>query len=197
MTDLLTSKQAWGYAALLVGVAGHIIYWRSLLNGQSRPHAFSWFVWGLLTAIAFVAQYVKQAGPGSWVMGFTALSCLSIAAMAVKYGEKHVTRSDWAAFIAALAAIPLWYVTEDPLSAVILVTVIDMFGYYPTFRKSYYKPQEEAAFTYFLGTLKFVMSLFALKNYSAVTLLYPIAIIIANTLFIAMVAWRRRVLRAA
>ena len=114
--------------------------------------------------------------------------------MAYFRGEKNITTSDWVSFIGALAAIPLWYVTKEPLWSVILVVVIDAVGFYPTFRKSYFKPHEELAFMYGLDIGKFVLSILAMETYSATAVLYPLTASTLNIIFISMLLYRRAVL---
>jgi hypothetical protein len=142
--------------------------------------------------IVFLAQLSKGAGAGAWVTGFSAAACVLIAGLFVTRGEKNITKSDWLAFVGAIITIPVWYFTHDPLWAVILATAIDAMAYYPTFRKSYFKPYEENFFTYSMDTFKWIVALFALGNYSATTMLYPLFLLLANSALVSMILWRRR-----
>ena len=85
----------------------------------------------------FAAQYTNAAGAGSWQTGEAAFLCAVIAVLALLRGERKVTRADWAAFIGSLSALPLLVVTKNPLSSVIMLTMIDAIGFYPTLRNSY------------------------------------------------------------
>jgi hypothetical protein len=189
MISPISFKEALGLIAIVIAVAGYIPYFRDLFSGKTKPHAFSWLIWGLLTAIAFAGQIAGHAGAGSWVMGFTAFTTFVI--FSLFYGEKNITRSDWLCLILALSAIPLWIATRHPVASMILVTVIDALGFWPTFRKSYSKPNEETAFTYFLSGAKFFLSLVALDRYSIVTWLYPVSLVIMNWGFVLMALIRR------
>ena len=40
----------------------------------------------------------------------------------------------------AIADLILWYVLEDPLWTVLVLTVVDSVGFIPTVRKSYHAP---------------------------------------------------------
>lgn len=186
------SPELIGTLSIILAIAGYYRYVQTMLQRKTKPHAFSWAIWALLTGIAFVAQVSDGAGAGAWAIGFTALVCglISIFAFA-GYGEKSITRGDWISLIFCLSAIPLWIITEDPLWSVLLITTIDMVSYYPTFRKSYIKPYEENLFHYSVATLKFVLSMMALENISIITALYPASLIFANVIFVMMVAWRR------
>ena len=50
-----------------VSVVSYIPYFRDIFKRQTKPHIFSWFVWGLISIIAFFAQLAKGAGVGALV----------------------------------------------------------------------------------------------------------------------------------
>jgi hypothetical protein len=85
----------------------------------------------------------------------------------------------------------LWYSTHTPLASVILITVIDMFGFYPTFRKSYYKPNEETISTFMLSGIAFLIAIIALQKYSVVTWLYPASLVIMNLGLVGLLTSRK------
>lgn len=193
----MSNNEILGCLSLALSVIGYGPYVLSTLRRQIKPHMFSWIIWGMIAAIAFFAQDSDDAGPGAWAMGFTAVSCLVIAALAAHCGEKHITRSDWLSFVGALLAIPLWYVTQDPLWALVLVTAIDSCGYYPTFRKSWNKPRDENIIVYVMDATKFVLALLALEHYSVVTVLSPLFVSVVETALVMMILMRRVMLDKA
>jgi hypothetical protein len=176
---------------VLVGLLGNGIYINGILRGKVKPHLFTYLVWGLALGIAATAQSAKGAGVGNWVTIFNSLYCLTVALLALKYGEKNLTRSDWVCFILALAGIPLWYFTGNPLWSVVCVSAIDVLAYIPTFRKSWHKPQQEAVVAYILGNVRTVCGLIALENYNLTTMLYSVVIVIADMTFVCWVLGRR------
>jgi heme/copper-type cytochrome/quinol oxidase subunit 4 len=184
-----------GVLSAALGLLGSAVYYYALFKHKLKPHVFSWVIWAVLTGIAFAAQVTENAGPGAWVTGIMALSCASVAILAIFIGEKNIARSDWWTFLAALAAIPLWLITDNALYAVVIVTIVDALGFYPTFRKSWHKPDEESATSFALHSIKFVPSLWAMHNFNWTTTMYPISLIIMNGAFVVMVLWRRHQLR--
>jgi hypothetical protein len=81
--------------------------------------------------------------------------------------------------------------TKDPLAAVIMATVIDALAYYPTFRKSWFKPFEENFLLYVTDVSKWIVAFFALTDYSFTTMLYPSFCFAANIVLAAMIVGRR------
>jgi hypothetical protein len=189
-------KTILGVTAVIVGFIGYVPYFRNIFKNKTKPHAFSWLVWGILTAIAFVGQVVGKGGAGTWVTGFTALICFSIFALSLIKGRRDFPLVDWLCLAGAGLTLVLWALTKNPLTAIILVTFIDMLGFFPTFRKAYLEPNSETAFTYTLSGLKFLISIFALGTLSTLTILYPASLIITNLGFVAMLAVRRKHSRA-
>lgn len=190
----MSVKDILGLLSLAIALMSYVPYVRSIFYGNTKPHAFSWLVWGAVSAIAFYAQLVGNGGAGGWVTGFSATACLGIGIIALFRGEKHATRGDWIAFITTLSAIPLWVITSDPLWSVLLVTGIDAVAYYPTLRKSYSKPNEELAFKYVLTAIKHLLSLLALESCTIVTGVYPFVSLFMEVAIVVLLLWRRSVL---
>ncbi len=169
-----------GYVGTGVALVSYTPYVWNTIRGTTKPHAFSWFVWGVLTGIAFLAQLTSDAGSGSWVTGLTAAICFVVVALALAKGDRHFTAIDWISFITALVAIILWKLTDNPVLAVVLVTLGDALGFVPTYRKGYNKPHEETAIQFALASVKWMLGIAALASFSVTTVLYPAALIFLN-----------------
>ena len=188
-------KEVFAIIGVLLTFAGYSAYIYSIFKGETRPHPFSWSIWGVLTAIGFFAQISDNAGPGAWVTGLSAIITFVIAFLGIlKRADIQITKSDWITFFAAMCAIPLWLVMETPLYSVILITTIDAIAFYPTFAKTWRRHEQELAFEHVMAALKFIFSLFALTNYSVITVLYPLSLVVMNILFLIMQFYRKRAL---
>ncbi len=184
-------KELLGFLSSGMGILSLGLYIKTIFYGTTKPHYFTWLIWSLLMGIAFAAQMSENAGPGSWVIGLSAVGCFMIAVLGFFRGEKNITRSDKIAFACGLAAIPLWQITKNPQWSVILVTLIDCIGFYPTFRKTWYKPYEEPVSPYVISLFTMLVSVFALQTINLTTALYPSALVFANAAFVVMIYARR------
>jgi hypothetical protein len=178
--------------AIIMTLAGYFYYFRDIFAGKTKPHAFTWLVWASLTAIAFAGQISDNGGAGAYVTGLTAAVSFVIFFLALFRGEKEITRSDWLSLGGAAAALLTWFLTDDPLLAIILITLVDFLGFVPTIRKSLRKPHEETLISYVLAGLKFVLAIIALDNYSVITVLYPSSLVFANLFFVLLLVSKRR-----
>ena len=173
----------------------YLPYIRSIVQGKTRPHVFSWVIWGTSTCIVFLAQLTDKGGAGAWVIGVSGIISIYVAILAyLKRSDSTITRIDWLFFILAMTSLPLWYLTSDPLWAVVLLTTVDVLGFGPTFRRAYIHPFEEQLMFYVVMALRNLVVLSALENYSLTTVLFPATIAVACLIFSLMVVYRRRVL---
>jgi hypothetical protein len=185
-----------GTISIIITVVSYFIYMRGMYTGKTVPHTFSWFVFALLGSVVAAGQIYAGGGLGAMPTAITGFFCWVIAIWSFKRGEKNIRPTDWIALAGGIAGIILWLLTGDPLNAMIVITTVYCFGFYPTFRKSWHKPGQEPLSVYWLTVAKWVTSLVALHTLSLTTTLYPVAALLINLLFIALVVMRRRRLKA-
>jgi len=176
----MTLAALFGLLSVVVMLAARVSYFTSIWQGKTQPHAFSWFIWGVISSIGFAAQFAEGAGAGSWARGFGAVTCFVLVGISLTRGERNITRADWTTLCIALLAVPLWVLMKTPLWSVVLVCLIDTAGYLPTVRKSWHKPRSESALSYSLGSLGAVLTLLAIENYTVSTWLYPAVLAVSN-----------------
>ena len=181
--------------ATTIGLIAYYPYVRDVLKAVTKPHAFSWLIWALLESIAFFAQLSKGGGIGALVTGASALVVLFIAIQSLRSKDKDITLFDWLAFAGAIIGLLLWRLTDDALFAVILVSVTDALAFLPTFRKTFYRPNEETLSEYGLSAVKWLIGIFALQTLNLTTWLYPASLVLTNSTFVIMGLIRKNKLR--
>tara|TARA_R110002126_G_scaffold13118_7_gene57220 strand:- start:115539 stop:116174 length:636 start_codon:yes stop_codon:yes gene_type:complete len=181
--------------AVVVSVIRYGLYFHSIFKRETRPHFFSWFNWGLIISIGAYAQFQLGGDLSAYMLLFVGVTCWIIAALALFYGEKQITRSDWGAFLSALALIPVWLATKDPVITLLLIIVIDMLTFYPTIRKTYVDPSSEPPVSYFWAGLRYFFILLCVPNFTLSVLFYPFFLMVTEWGFMAFIFWRRKKLR--
>ena len=185
-------KELIGGISTIVSLIAYVPYIRNLLKGKTRPHLFSWLVWSVLGGVAFGLQLSGGAGAGAWIMGIIGLMSFIIFLLSFKKGTKDIQVIDWFCLSGAMLALFFWIITKTPLLSVIFVILTDGLAFVPTVRKSYFRHYEETILMYVINTIKFVLSILATKNYSLITVLYPLFLILANGLFVLYLHIRRK-----
>jgi hypothetical protein len=189
-------KELLAAAAIVLTFIIFVPYIRSIHRGRTEPHAFSWIIWALGTFVVFLAQLADDGGFGAWPIGVSAVITAYIACLAYwNRTDTSITKMDWGFLAIALAALPGWTITSNPLVAVVLLTGVDLAGFGPTFRFAYSHPSQERIGFYFWGAVRNALAIAALEHYSFTTVLFPAAVGIACVTFVVMVAYRRAQLR--
>ena len=190
--ELLNIKTVTSVVAIVLTFVGYAPYFRDLVNGKTKPHLFSWFIWAIVTSIIYALQVSAGAGLGSLVTLVVAVISLCIFILGFKNGNKDVKKIDVVFLVLALISIPLWLIVKQPVLSIILLSTIDMLGFAPTVRKSWHAPYSETLSLYTITTFRHGLSIIALENYNIVTMLFPSTWVIANALFSIMLIVRRK-----
>lgn len=190
-------KEFLSVIAIALTFIAFLPYIHSIRSGRTRPHVFSWVIWGCVTFIVFLAQLADRGGAGAWPIGVSGIITIYVALLAYsKKSDSSITRTDWLFFIAAMFSLPFWYFTADPLWAVVILTTVDVIGFVPTFRKAYFHPLEEQLTFFLIVMLRNIVATAALEHYSLTTVLFPVVTGAACLVLILMVVYRRQALSA-
>jgi len=188
-------KEIFSVLAIAITFFAFFPYVRSILKNEIKPHIFSWVIWGSTTIIVFFAQLEGGGGIGAWPIGISGLITIYIAFLAYTHkSDTSITKVDWCFFLLAMASLPFWFFTSEPLWAVVVLTMVDVLGFGPTFRKAYQYPYEENLLFFTLFFFRNIIVILALEFYSLTTVMFPAAIAVATLMLILMILNRRRIL---
>ena len=187
-------KTILGLMAAVVAFVNYLPYLVGVIKKTLHPHAFSWIIWTVMTSIVFAAQLSDGAGTGAWATGATAVTLFFVALFAIRNGGYRITASDKASLAGAVIALPIWVITADPLWAVIVLTITEVLGFLPTYRKAWSVPHDESILAFSLTILKYSLALAAMQNYSFTTMLFPVALVVLSSVLVTELVWRRKVI---
>lgn len=188
---IMEYKTIIGWIAVIIGFVSYLPYYRNIFRNKTKPHAFSWFIFAILSFIGFAAQKIEGAGAGAWVTGISGIMCIGVFVIALYKGTKNFAFIDKIFLALALITLIPWWLTKDPLISVVLISLIDIFGFIPTIRHGYMYPYEETLSTFILSSIKFILGIIALKIYTLSTFLYPASIAITTSIFCIILILKR------
>ena len=108
-------------------------------------------------------MFAAGAGIGIASLAIGAILCFLIWLLSLRYGTHNINTFDKICLAGGLVAIAIYLFLHDPLLSVIVVTLTDLIGFLPTFRKSYKEPTTETASTYILSSASSLFALGALE----------------------------------
>jgi len=184
-------KVFYGLVAVVLAFISSFIYIRDIFRGNTKPHTYTWLIWAIVTAIAFLGQVVSGGGPGAWATGASTLVTIFVFFLSFKYGTDNITTFDKVCLALALMAMLPWLLAESVLWSVILASAIDMIGFFPTMRKTWHAPTSESLSSMWVDSAKHTLSIVALRNYSMVNWLYPAMVLVTKVIIISEIVFLR------
>ncbi|HEX8946634.1 MAG TPA: hypothetical protein VF829_00255 [Candidatus Paceibacterota bacterium] len=173
-----------GIGASVLLIALTIPYIKSILSAETRPSAVSWSGWALLYAITTAAQASKGIDWSLAIPLIGTFSTASIAIIALRTGRAAWTRIDRYAIATGVAAIILWAITREPLTAIVLSILADLAVTMPTYVKTYREPETEPALLWTLYIIGASLEIFATRQLTIYNLLYPLYVLLTDVLIV-------------
>ena len=176
-------------AAILLRLMAGGGYLISTLRGKAKPSIVSWSLWSLTALIAFAAQIYKGGGFEALVTLAIAIGPAAVIAAALLKGAQSLmfTRLDVWCLLLAIAGIILWIKTKDPLLALLMSIVADIFASIPTVVKSYLMPQTESAAAYSLSIISMIVTLLTIRQWNVMSWAFPLYILVINLTFVTLI----------
>lgn len=181
-----------GILAVLIGCGAFLPYLFDVFRKRTRPHAYTWLIWCLTQGTAVAGVWYGGGGIGGLAMAIGVIFVFIVFLASLKYGTRNITKGDTFVLVAALAAILVWWQLDNPLLAVLMVTIIDVLGYIPSFRKSITEPWAETLWSWTAFSIGNVFAILALAEYSLLTVTYIGAITVANLALVAFCLYFRK-----
>jgi hypothetical protein len=179
-----------------ITLAIFIPYLGRVRSGQIRPRPASWLVWASSTILVSGGQALAGAGIGAVPILLSGLLSGAVAILALRRARQRPdlpasTTGDRWCLIIALACLPLWALTGDPLWSVLILTGIDLVGFIPTLRAVWRAPHQESPLLFLAFAVRNAIAIVALASHNLTTTVFP-AVIGAACLLTALVVLARR-----
>lgn len=178
--------------SIIVEITAYIPYLKDIFARKTKSHVYTWLIWIITQATALAGIWYGGGSWGALSLAVGIFFSTLIFLFSLKYGTKNITKSDTIILIAALLAIIIWWQFNQPVISAIMVSVIDVIGYFPSYRKSWNEPWSETLFSWFAFVVSNIFALLALKEYNLLTTTYLVSIALANICFFQLCFIRRK-----
>lgn len=187
-------KTVFAIISALISIGVFINYVRSTLKKETRPHTYTWLIWALTQGTAVAGIWYGRGGLGAIALTLSTVFVFSVFLLSLKYGTRNITFSDTVILIFALVAIVVWWQLNSPVLAIIMVSVIDFIGYIPSWRKSTKDPWSETLLSWSISPIGHFFAILAFTEYNFFTLTYPLSLMTANFILVAIcLIYRRKI----
>jgi hypothetical protein len=185
-------KLFFAFAAIAGLIIGYYPYFIDIFRKTTKPHAYTWLIWAITQGTATVAAFYGGADWGVIGLAGGTLFVVLVFLLSFKYGTKNISRSDTVILLLALSAILVWWLTNNPLLSVVMVTVIDGMGYIPTLRKSWAEPWSETLSFWLAMAIVSVLTILSLGKINWLTAPYLTMLAVLNMLVLVVCVFRRK-----
>lgn len=185
-------KLVFGILATIITIVGYVPYFRDIFSIKTKPHLYTWLIWGITQGTATLALLKGGGKIGAISLLIGTILVAVIFFLSFKYGTKNITKSDTLALIFALLAILVWWQLDNPILAVLMVSLIDMLGYIPTLRKTFTDPSTETMFFWICMLATDILAMLANSEYNLLTMSYLTALAVCNSAMILVIWFRRK-----
>lgn len=181
-----------GPVAGILAIIAFFLYIFTVLWGKTRPNRATWWILTIEGIIVLASYYTLGARDTIWIPMSYVIGSLMIAILSLRHGEGGWTLFDKICLGGAGISIALWWLLADPFVALSTNIATDLFGLFPTIRKSYLHPRGENRAAWMLDSLASVINLFGVERWTFNLAVYPIYLVIFNSLIASILFLRRK-----
>lgn len=113
-----------GIISVILALISYSLYIGHTLQHKTKPHAMTWLVWSGLNFFVYTQQVAAGAEQGAWVTLGAGFGSGLIFLLSLHYGERSVTRLDWASFGLIALMLLWWSQSGDSVLAVVIAIII-------------------------------------------------------------------------
>jgi hypothetical protein len=177
-----------------VNFAACLSYVRAILKGEATPNRVSWFLWAVVPLIAGAAQLRAGVGISTLVVLSVGAgpACIVLASFAARTGSWKLGPFDYVCGACALAALALWAITGEPVTAIVLSILGDFAAALPTLRKAWLEPATENRSTYLIAFVGMILGILSVQEATFAAYAFNAYLVAACGTLMLILYWPRR-----
>lgn len=187
-----TLLAALGISSAVINTIGIVPYLRDIFKHKTKPERATWWIWLMLSVVAFSAQVAAGARWSLFMTGAQTLAVAAIAFLSVKFGYGKFHRKDFTSILITIAGVILWLFTKQPIAALLIVICLDILALWLTLTKTWKAPGTETLIAWVLAAISGFLGLLAVGKFDITELIYPFYITLGNSLMVFTIVYRRQ-----
>lgn len=171
----MTSEQL-VYLGIFLNGIGTLYYVIATIRGKIKPDKISFLAWSIAPIVAFFAQISQGVGVQAWMTLSVGVFPLSVffASFINKKAFWKIDTRDIICGVLAVFGLLLWYLTKEANMALVFSLIAEGSAALPTIIKSYYFPQTEKGWPWFISLLCGVLTIMSITTWNFATVAYPV-----------------------
>jgi hypothetical protein len=169
-------------------------YISAILKGEATPNRVTWLLWAIVPLIAGAAQLRAGVGFSTLVVMSVGAgpACVVLASFVRGAGSWTLGPFDYVCGACALAALALWAVTGDPVTAIALSILGDFAAALPTLRKAWLAPATESRSTYLISFAGMILGILSVQEATFAAYAFNAYLVAASGALVLILYWPRK-----
>lgn len=181
------------FLTFAVGIPSFVIYYKHEVLGSISPHPITWLIWFVTQVAATVGMWIGGGGYGMYYYVFYSFTILLIFCTTLYMNRgMDVVLKDVICLVVCTVGIAIWAIFDNPVLGVVILTLVDVYAFYPTYRKSFYKPWSESMWGWGLSVPIYIFSMLAMSEYNPLTIIYPVGMLLCTIILMVLLHIRRK-----
>jgi hypothetical protein len=188
----MTVYRLLGLFSGILSVCAYVPYVVSTISKKTKPHPFSWLLWGILGGVSLITYFgvgARDTLPLA-IVSFVGPSILFL--LSIKYWSGSFSRFDYMCLTFSLIAIAVYIIFHAAAIALTINLAGDFLAALPTIKKTYHDSSSENFSTWFLFALSAIVSLFAISKWSYGIVIFPLYLAVFESFMSVLVFSGRR-----
>lgn len=179
-------QQLFSILSGIVFLISYFFYIRSTFKKHTKPQKVSWFIWALADSIIFITLILQKVSNYHLALAAT-IGSVFIAILSFWYGTKGWTRLDVVCLTTSVIGIVLWQIYNNPLIALIILSLTLVIAGIPTIIHAWNKPYEENIISWGLVVIAITFAFLAVPVWKPENYIFPLSSgLISSTFFIIL-----------
>ncbi|MCX6779811.1 MAG: hypothetical protein NT034_01370 [Candidatus Magasanikbacteria bacterium] len=180
-----------GAIVQLYGISSYI---KETLLGNTKPNRMTWLLWSIAPLIGVTAAIVDGVSLLAvlpvFMAGFGPF-LVFIVSFINKNSYWKLEKFDYLCGFFSIISLVIWWLTKQPVIAIIFAIISDALAATPTIIKSRLHPETETVDPFVAGAFSAATSFFAIKYWTLSAILFPLYLICVNSTLVTM-AYKHR-----
>jgi hypothetical protein len=185
-----------GILAGLIQLGAHIPYIVDIVARKTRPNLISWLLWTVIVTTTAAAQISVGASWSLMLLIGGDIGSITVVILSLcGYGYNVFGRTEKVALLLSISALALWYITANPIVAIIFAVLADGIAYVPTIVKVVRYPESETLLFWVALVCADILAFFSAPLFDTPTTLFAVPFAVMNGLVVGTILFHRSHLR--
>jgi len=179
----------------VISLSAYFVGIRFIFKGSFRPQRITWFLMAVISAL-FVATLLAQGDRNAvWLASAIFVGNFLIFLLSIKNGIGGKSKSDMVVLLVVVISLLVWYITKNPLLALVMSIIADFIAFLPTMIKSWFLPWTEEWMFYVFGIVSSFLNLLSLSVFNFEKSIFLIYFLLSNIALVLIIVLRRKYIK--